>query len=74
LILDICTFQEFGLAEQIVINEIQMQLMLFIRLPQPIYIAMWILPQLLVDWINMKSVQNINIGFAQKLNVNRMIS
>jgi hypothetical protein len=48
--------------------------MQFIRLPKLIDIAERELPELVADWINMKSVQNINIGFAQKLNVNRMIS
>jgi hypothetical protein len=41
--------------------------MQFIRLPKPIDIAEGELPELVADWINMNSVQNINIRFVQKL-------
>jgi hypothetical protein len=41
--------------------------MQFIRLPKPIDIAERELPELVADWMNMKSVQNINIRFVQKL-------
>jgi len=41
--------------------------MQFIRLPKLIEIAERELPELVADWMNMKSVQNINIRFVQKL-------
>jgi len=48
--------------------------MQFIRLPKAIDIAERVLPELVVDWMNTKSVQNINISFVQKLQVNMLIS
>jgi len=47
--------------------------MKFIRMPKAIYIAERVLPELLADWMNTKSVQNINITFVQKLRVNILI-
>jgi hypothetical protein len=47
--------------------------MQFIRLPKLIDIAERELPELVADWINMKSVQNINISFVQKLGVSMLI-
>jgi hypothetical protein len=41
--------------------------MQFIRLPKLIDIAERELPELVADWMNMKSVQNINISYVQKL-------
>jgi len=41
--------------------------MQFIRLPKMIDVPVRELPELVVDWMNMKSVQNINIGFIQNL-------
>jgi hypothetical protein len=41
--------------------------MQFIRLPKLIDIAERELPELVADWMNMKSVQNMNISFIQKL-------
>jgi len=41
--------------------------MQFIRLPKAIDIAERELPELVADWMNMKSVQNINISFVLKL-------
>jgi hypothetical protein len=38
-----------------------------ISLPQLIDIAERELPELVADWLNWKSVQNINISFVQKL-------
>jgi len=48
--------------------------MQFIRLPKLIDIAERELPELVADWMNMKSVQNINISFVLKLRVNMLIS
>ena len=48
--------------------------MQFIRLPKAIYIAERVLPEQVVDWMNTKSVQNIDISFIQKLPVNILIS
>jgi hypothetical protein len=39
----------------------------FIRLPKLIDIAERESPELVADWMNMKSVQNINISYVQKL-------
>jgi len=39
--------------------------MQFIRLPELINIAEKELPELVEDWMNTKSVQNINISFVQ---------
>jgi len=47
--------------------------MQFIRLPKALDIAERVLPELVADWINTKSVQNIDISFVQKLQVNMMI-
>jgi hypothetical protein len=41
--------------------------MQFIRLPKLIEVAERELPELVADWMNMKSVQNINISFVQKV-------
>jgi len=48
--------------------------MQFIRLPKLIDIAETKLPELVVDWINTKSVQNINISFVQQLWLNMLLS
>jgi len=47
--------------------------MQFIRLPKVIHIAERVLPELVADWMNFKSVQNINISFIQNLQVNMQI-
>ena len=47
--------------------------MKFIRLPKQIDIAERVLPELVADWMNTKSVQNIKISFVQKLQVNMLI-
>jgi hypothetical protein len=41
--------------------------MQFIRLPKLIDIAERELPELVADWVNMKSAQNINTNFVQNL-------
>jgi len=46
----------------------------FIRLPKTIDSGERELPELVGDWMNTKSVQNIHIGFLQKLQVNVLIS
>jgi len=48
--------------------------MQFIRLPKAIDIAERVLPELVADWMNTKSVQNINISLVQKLQLNMLIS
>jgi len=48
--------------------------MQFIRLPKAIDIAERLLPELVADWMNTKIVQNIDISFVQKLQVNKLIS
>jgi hypothetical protein len=48
--------------------------MQFIRLPKAIDIAERVLPELVADWINTKSVQNVNISFVQKLEAKMLIS
>jgi hypothetical protein len=48
--------------------------MQFIRLPKAIGIAERALPELVADWMNTKSVQNIEISFIQKLQGNMLIS
>jgi len=48
--------------------------MQFIRLPKAIDIAERVLPELVADWMNTKSMQNIDISFVQKLQVNMLIS
>jgi len=48
--------------------------MQFIRLPKAIDIAERVLPELVADWMNTKSMQNINDSFVQKLQVNMQIS
>jgi len=48
--------------------------MQFIRLPKAIDIAERVLPELVADWINTKSVQNIDISFVQRLQVSMLIS
>jgi len=47
--------------------------MQFIKLPMAIDIAERILPELVADWMNTKSGQNIDITFVQKLQANRPI-
>jgi hypothetical protein len=47
--------------------------MQFIRLPKAIDIAERVLPELVVDCMNTKSVQNIDFSFIQKLQVNMLI-
>jgi len=47
--------------------------MQIIRLPEVINIAERVLPELVADWMNTKSVQNIDISFVQKLHVNKLI-
>jgi len=44
--------------------------MQFIRLPKLIDSAERDFPELVVDCMNMESVQNINIGFVQNVQVN----
>jgi hypothetical protein len=48
--------------------------MQFIRLPKAIDIAQRVLPELVADWINTQGVQNIDIRFVRKLQVNMAIS
>jgi len=48
--------------------------MQFIRLPKVIDIAERVLPELVADWMDTKSVRNIDISFVQKVQVNRLIS
>jgi len=48
--------------------------MQFIRLPKKIDIAERVLPELVENWMNTKSVQNIDIGFVQKFQVNMLMS
>jgi hypothetical protein len=48
--------------------------MQLIRLPKLIDIAERELPELVADWMNMKTVQNISNSFGQKLGVNMLIS
>jgi hypothetical protein len=45
----------------------------FIRLPKPIDIAERAVPELVADWMNTKSVPNIDICFVKKLEVNILI-
>jgi len=47
--------------------------MQFIRQPKPLDIAERVLPELVPDWINTKSVQMMNIGMIQKLQVEMLI-
>jgi len=49
-------------------------MMQFIRLPKRIDIADRELAELVADWMNTKSVQNINVHFIQKLLVYLLIS
>jgi len=48
--------------------------MQFIRLPKPIDIAERELPELVVDWVDTWSVQNINTSVLQELRVNMLVS
>jgi len=48
--------------------------MQFIRLSKSLDIAERLLPELVSDWMNIKSVQNIDIAFIQKLGVNMLFS
>ena len=48
--------------------------MQLIRLPKVIDIAKRVMPELVLDWMNAKRVQNINIRFIQKLQLNILIS
>jgi hypothetical protein len=47
--------------------------MQFIRLAKVIDIAERVLPELVADWMNTKSVQIIDISFVQNLQVNMLI-
>ena len=48
--------------------------MQFIRLPKAIEIAKRVLPELVSNWMNTNSVQNINIRFVEKMRVHILIS
>jgi len=48
--------------------------MQLISLPKVIEIAERVLPELVGDWMNTKSVQNIDISLVQKLQVYMMFS
>jgi len=48
--------------------------MQFIRLAKLTDIAERVLPKPVLDWIDAKSVQNINIIFVQNLRAKRLIS
>jgi hypothetical protein len=48
--------------------------MQFIRLPRAIDIAERVLQELVADWMNTKSVQNIDFSFVQKFQINMLIS
>jgi len=48
--------------------------MQFIRLPKAIDIAERVMPEMVADWMNTKSVQNMDISFVQKFQVNMLIS
>jgi len=48
--------------------------MQFNRLPKAIENSRRVLPELVSDWMNTQSVQNIDIRFVQKLQVNMLIS
>jgi len=47
--------------------------MQFIKLPKPIDIAERGLPELVADWVDTQSVQNINIVFLSQLPVNMLV-
>ena len=47
--------------------------MQIIQLRKRINIAERVLPELVADWMNTKSVQNIDISFVQKLEVDMLI-
>jgi len=48
--------------------------MQFSRLRKAIDIAQRVWPELVLDWMNTKSVQNVNISLVEKLQVNKLIS
>jgi len=48
--------------------------MQFNRLPKAMDITERVLPELVADWMNTKSVQNIDISFLRKLQVTLLIS
>jgi len=48
--------------------------MQFIGLPRVIDIAERVLPEVVADWMNTKSVQNINISVVQKIQVDMLIT
>jgi hypothetical protein len=48
--------------------------MQFFRLPKTTDIAERVLPELVVNWMNTKSVQNIDISFVQILQVTMLTS
>jgi hypothetical protein len=48
--------------------------MQFIKLPKLTDIAMIELSELVVDWINSQSLQNINLSCVQNLHVSMLIS
>ena len=47
--------------------------MQFIRLPKPIDIAERVLPELVSDWMNTKSVQNMDSNLIRELWVHMLI-
>jgi len=73
-ILDISSYHIFQQPVQSVFNWTQKQLMRFIRLPNSIDIAERVFPELVSDWMNTKTVHNIEIWFFPELRVNKMIS
>jgi hypothetical protein len=48
--------------------------MQFIRLPKAIDIAERVLPELVADWLDTKSVESINIVVHRQLGVNMLVS
>jgi len=74
LILYISGFEVCTQAVQLVLNSTHEQLMQFIRLIKPIDNPEKLLPELVADWVNTKSVQRINISWVQKVRVNILIS
>jgi hypothetical protein len=48
--------------------------MQFIRLPKLLDIVERELPEVVADWMNSKSEQNINICFIQTLSLNPLVS
>jgi hypothetical protein len=48
--------------------------MKFMRLPKPIDMGERLLPELVADWVDTKSVQRINIVVLQQLRVNMLVT